>query len=239
MISNSSSAPQALASSPIRICIVDDQTLFRETLAEMLSRQPGMIVAGQAADGEEAVRQAIRLRPDLIIMDIGLPKMDGLQATRKIREVLPAVRVVAITAYASDEFFRRALEAKVDSFILKDARLEDVLATIRLTHRGSRLFAGTLMQSFVARGRARHRQRLTERELEVLRALAGGASNRAIAAKLRISDKTVRNHISNIYAKLSVTGRAQAVLYAAREGIVVGHQPPPALGASGPQEGPG
>ena len=209
-----------------RLFIADDQTLFRESLAGMISGQPDLVVIGQAADGEEAVRQVVQLQPDLVLMDIGLPKLDGLQAVARIRDRLPAIKVIAITVYASESLFRRAMEAKVDSFLLKDARLEEVIAAIRLTLRGSGLFNIRLMRSYLARERVSNPDALTDRELEVLKALAEGSPNRTIARILKISDKTVRNHVSNIYGKLSVNGRAEAVLFAAREGLVPGYEPP-------------
>jgi DNA-binding NarL/FixJ family response regulator len=213
-------------SSPvIRVFIVDDQTLFRESLAGMVSGQPDLAVVGQAADGEDAVRRVIQLQPDLVLMDIGLPRLDGLQAVVRIRDQLPAIKVITMTVYASESFFRRAMEAKVDSFLLKDASLEEVMAAIRLTFRGSGLFNSRLMRGYVAGERASHPDALTEREVEVLKALAEGSPNRTIASRLKITDKTVRNHVSNIYAKLAVNGRAEAILFAAREGLVAGYEP--------------
>ena len=208
------------AAPPVRICIFDDQTMFRESLAKILESQAGLIVIGEASDGEEAIRQAIALKPDVILMDIGLPKVDGLEATRQVKDLLPGVRVIGITAYPNDEVFRRALSAGFDSFILKDATLEELVATIRLTQRGSRLFNGSLLRNFMAVG-AESPLGLTDRERQVLQAMASGMDNRAIALKLHISEKTVRNHVSTIYSKLAVTGRAQAVLAAIREGVAI------------------
>lgn len=211
---------------PIRLCVFDDQTLFRESLSKMLESQAGLIVVGEASDGEAAIQQAMVLKPDVILMDIGLPLLDGLQATRQIKDLLPGVRVIGITAYPNDEIFRRALTAGFDSFILKDARLDELVATIRLTHRGSRLFNGSLLRNFMQVG-SESPLGLTDRERQVLQAMATGKDNQAIAAELHISEKTVRNHVSTIYSKLAVTGRAQAVLTAIRQGIAV----EPGLGA--------
>jgi DNA-binding NarL/FixJ family response regulator len=204
----------------IRVCVFDDQTLFRESLAKMLESQPGLMVVGEAADGDEAIRRALSLKPDVILMDIGLPKVDGLQATRQIKDLLPGVRVIGITAYPNDEVFRRALSAGFDSFLLKDASLDELVATIRLTHGGSRLFNGTLLRTFMRVG-LESPLGLTDRERQVLQAMATGLDNRAIAARLHLSEKTVRNHVSTIYSKLAVTDRAHAVLAAIREGIAV------------------
>ncbi len=207
--------------SVIRVSVVDDQALFRDVLVKMLATVPGMVVVGEAKDGEEGVRQALRLRPDLVLMDIGLPALDGLEATRRIKQAAPAIRVMALTAYPSEDAFRRALGAGVDSFVLKDANLDELVATIRLTCGGNRLFNGQLLSGFLASPREpKLPHGLTRRELEVLQALAAGHSNRAIASRLRIRDKTVRNHLSNIYTKLAVKGRAQAVLFALRSGLV-------------------
>jgi len=206
----------------IRICVVDDQRLFRETLARMLAGQPGMVVVGEAHSGEEGIRLALTTRSNLVLMDIGMPGMDGLEATRGIKAADPSIQVIAVTAYPSEGVFYRALEAGVDSFVLKDASLEDLVSAIRLTHGGHRLFDGSLVRGFIdgRRGAAQLPYGLTPREMDVLQLLAAGHSNRGIAAKLSISEKTVRNHISNIYAKLAVNGRAQAVLFAVRNRMV-------------------
>ncbi len=209
----------------IRVCVVDDQTLFREALAGIVATQPGLEVVGQAEDGEEAVRQGLSLRPDVILMDIELPGMDGLEATRRIKEACPGIRVIAVTAYPSDETFQRSMGAGVDSFVLKDAKLAELVATIRLTCRGSRLFNGTLLDTFLQNRRSSVLPwGLTQRELEVLQHLGSGSTNRVIASELQISEKTVRNHVSNIYTKLSVSGRAQAVLFGLQNGIVAGRR---------------
>jgi len=206
---------------PIRICIVDDQTLFRQTLALVIAEQPGLVVVAEASNGEEAIRQALIEKPDLILMDVGLPKVDGLEATSRIKAELPAVRVIAITAYPSFDMLRRALAAGIDSFVLKDARVEELAATIRLTMAGRRVFNGGLLERFLDSVRQpTEPHNLTGRELEVLQSLAAGHSNAIIASRLRVSEKTIRNHISNIYGKLGVSGRTQAVLYALRTGIV-------------------
>ncbi len=212
---------------PIRICLVEDQTLFRETLGRMLESQDGMMVVGEATDGEQGVGQALSLKPDLVIMDVALPKIDGLEATRQIKAALPGTRVVGITAYPSDTIFRRALGAGVDSFVLKDAKLEELVATIRLTHSGSRLFNGSLLRGFMdGRRQAGEPYGLTVRELEVLQALVAGQPNNTIAIKLRVSEKTVRNHVSNIYAKLQVKSRTEAALFALHNGIVLDQRLP-------------
>jgi DNA-binding NarL/FixJ family response regulator len=208
-------------SRPIRIYIVDDQTLFRQTLSLVVAQQPGLVVIGEASNGEEAIRRALIDRPDLILMDVGLPKVDGLEATRRIKAEAPSVRVIAITAYPSFDMLRRAMAAGVDSFVLKDAKVDELSATIRLTIAGRRVFNGGLLERFLDSVRQPSEpHNLTARELEVLQSLAAGHSNAIIASRLRVREKTVRNHISNIYAKLGVSGRTQAVLYALRTGIV-------------------
>jgi DNA-binding NarL/FixJ family response regulator len=213
--------PAASPTRPIRLCLTDDETLFRETLATTVTSQPDMTVVAQARDGAESVRQVLAHRPDMVLMDISLPRMDGLEATLRIKQELPTVKVIAMTAWPRDETFRRALRVGVDSFILKDARLEELVGTIRLTYAGSRLFNGRLLATYLnSRKRTTSQDELTTREQEVLAALAAGLSNAAIATRLRISQKTVRNHISNVYAKLSVKSRTQAVLYAIRHGMV-------------------
>ena len=221
---------------PIRICIVDDQTLFRQTLSMVVAEQPGLAVVAEASNGEEAIRRALKEKPDLILMDIGLPKIDGLEATRRIKEDLPSVRVIAITAYPSFDMLRRAMAAGIDSFVLKDAKVDELAATIRLTMAGRRVFNGGLLERFLNGVRQPSEpHNLTARELEVLQSLAAGHPNPIIASRLHVSEKTVRNHISNIYVKLGVSGRTQAVLYALRTGIVAdagipvpgGGKPPP------------
>jgi NarL family two-component system response regulator LiaR len=230
----STSPSFAAADRAIRVCLIDDQTLFRESLASAISHQVDMSVVGQARSAEEGLQEVARMQPDAVLMDIGLPGIDGLEATRRIKAAAPSVKVIVITAYPNEERFRQALAVGVDSFLLKDASVDELTSTIRLTIGGSRLFDGSLLENFLSRRRrADLPGGLTTRELGVLIAMAAGHSNPTIAKRLRISEKTVRNHVSSIYAKLSVKGRTQAVLYAMRHGIVDGLTARQAVDTSG------
>jgi DNA-binding NarL/FixJ family response regulator len=208
----------AVSAEGIRIYIVEDQVLFRETLAEFLDSCPGMSVVGRAGEGEEGLREILRLRPDLVLVDIGLPTIDGLDVCRRIKATQPGTRVVVVTAYTGADIFRRAVQVGVDGFMLKDVSLEHLVDTIRVAHLGSPTSNGRVLSHLGHRG-AHPRDNLTRREKQVLRAIALGRDNRAIATELNIREKTVRNHVANIYDKLSLQGRAQAVLYALQNGM--------------------
>ena len=211
----------------IRVAVVDDQRLFTRGLSGLVGMLAGVEVVGVAYDGEEAIALCRREEPDVVLMDISMPKMDGISATREIRSLLPQSAVIILTAHEEDERVFEGIKAGAQGYLLKDAELEDLSRAIRTVYAGDTIVARELAQKMLTTfesGRSGGSQPapppLTERELEVIRALAQGMSDRQIAHSLGISEKTVRNHTSNIYRKLHIFDRTQAVIYAVREGVI-------------------
>ena len=211
----------------VRVAVVDDQRLFARGLSGLVDMLPDMEVVGVAYDGEEAVELCRKEEPDVVLMDISMPKMDGVSATREIRDLLPQTAVIILTAHEDNEHVFRGIKAGAQGYLLKDAELEDLSVAIRTVHAGNTIIAPDLAQKMLntfQSGESPAGKRLvpplTERELEVIRALAQGKSDRQIAHSLGISEKTVNNHTSNIYRKLHLFDRTQAVIYAVREGII-------------------
>jgi DNA-binding NarL/FixJ family response regulator len=212
----------------IRVAVVDDQRLFTRGLSGLVDMLPETEVVGVAYDGEEAVELCRKEEPDVVLMDISMPKMDGISATREIRDLLPQTAVVILTAHEDDEHVFEGIKAGAQGYLLKDAELEDLSRAIRTVHSGHTIIAPDLAQkmlnTFQSGGVSPAGKRLvpplTDRELDVIRALAQGKSDRQIAQSLGISEKTVGNHTSNIYRKLHIFDRTQAVIYAVREGVI-------------------
>src|SRR5215207_3842681 len=211
----------------IRVAVVDDQRLFTRGLSGLVDMLPETEVVGVAYDGEEAVELCRKEEPDVVLMDISMPKMDGISATREIRDLLPQTAVIILTAHEDDEHVFEGIKAGAQGYLLKDAELEDLSRAIRTVHAGDTIIAPELAQKMLSTfegsgrsGRSELMPPLTDRELEVIRALARGMSDRQIAGALSISEKTVRNHTSNIYRKLHIFDRTQAVIYAIREGVI-------------------
>jgi DNA-binding NarL/FixJ family response regulator len=211
----------------IRVAVVDDQRLFTKGLSGLVDMLPHVEVVGVAYDGEEAVALCREAEPDVVLMDISMPKMDGISATREIRNLLPQTAVIILTAHEEDEQVFEGIKAGAQGYLLKDAELDDLSRAIRTVHAGDTIIAPELAQKMLTTfesgkisGSSRLMPPLTERELEVIRALAQGKSDRQIAQSLGISEKTVRNHTSNIYKKLHIFDRTQAVIYAIREGVI-------------------
>jgi DNA-binding NarL/FixJ family response regulator len=211
----------------IRVVVVDDQRLFTKGLSGLVEMLPGFEVVGVAYDGEEAVALCRAEEPDVVLMDISMPKMDGISATREIRDLLPQTAVVILTGHEEDEHVFEGIKAGAQGYLLKDSDPEDLSRAIHTVHAGDTIIAPDLAQKMLMtfeggrhQGSAHLAPPLTERELEVIRALAQGMSDRQIAQTLGISEKTVRNHTSNIYRKLHIFDRTQAVIYAVREGII-------------------
>ena len=212
----------------IRVAVVDDQRLFTRGLSGLVGMLPGVEVVGVAYDGEEAVALCREEEPDVVLMDISMPKMDGISATREIKELLPQTAVVILTGHEEDEHVFEGIKAGAQGYLLKDSEPEDLSRAIHTVHAGNTIIAPDLAQKMLNTfegGRQEGNSRLappplTERELEVIRALARGMSDRQIAQSLGISEKTVRNHTSNIYRKLHIFDRTQAVIYAVREGVI-------------------
>ena len=210
----------------IRVAVVDDQRLFTRGLSGLVGMLAGVEVVGVAYDGEEAIALCRREEPDVVLMDISMPKMDGISATREIRSLLPQSAVIILTAHEEDERVFEGIKAGAQGYLLKDAELEALSRAIRTVYAGDTIIAPELAQKMLSTFQSggpkgsRLVPPLTERELGVIRALAQGMSDRQIARSLGISEKTVRNHTSNIYRKLHIFDRTQAVIYAVREGVI-------------------
>ena len=206
----------------IRVAIVDDQRLFTKGLSGLVAMLSGVEVVGVAYDGEEAVALCRREEPDVVLMDISMPRMDGIGATREIKDLLPQTAVVILTGHEEDEHVFEGIKAGAQGYLLKDSEPEDLSRAIHTVFAGDTIIAPDLAQKMLTtfEGGAHLAPPLTERELEVIKALAQGMSDRQIARSLGISEKTVRNHTSNIYRKLHIFDRTQAVIYAVREGVI-------------------
>ena len=211
----------------VRVAVVDDQRLFTKGLSGLVDMLPGVEVVGVAYDGEEAVALCRKEEPDVVLMDISMPKMDGISATREIKDLLPQTAVIILTGHEEDEHVFDGIKAGAQGYLLKDSEPEDLSRAIRTVYAGNTIIAPDLAQKMLntfENNKPGSPQLspppLTERELEVIRALAQGMSDRQIARSLGISEKTVRNHTSNIYRKLHIFDRTQAVIYAIREGVI-------------------
>ena len=208
----------------IRVLIADDHAIVRKGIRALLATETDIEVVGEAADGKEAVEKAERLHPDVILMDLVMPGMDGIEATRRITTRQPETRILVLTSFAEDEKVFPALKAGALGYLLKDAGPEELVRAIRQVYCGeSSLHPAIARKVLQELSRPPERpltpEPLTERELEVLRLIAKGKSNREIAEELVISEATVRTHVSNILGKLQLASRTQAALYALREGI--------------------
>ena len=215
---------------PIRVLLVDDQPLFREGVHTLLSLQPDLEVVGEAGNGEEALRLAARLRPDVILMDLQMPVLDGVEATRRLRLTQPDCRVIALTTFDDDEYVFEGLRAGAIGYLLKDTPSVKLLEAIRAAARGESFLQPSIAAKVVAEfsrlaDQAPPRPQplaepLSERENDILRLVVTGASNKEIAAVLVITEGTVKNHLTNILAKLGVRDRTQAALKAKELGLV-------------------
>ena len=215
----------SVATQAVRLLIVDDQSLFRAGLARLLDEDPRVEVIGQAADGHEAVKQAAKLKPDVILMDVKMPGLDGIDATRQIMESDPTMKVIVLTTLETDSQVIQALKAGALGYVLKDSTAASVVSSVAAVMAGERVMAGTVANRVLEMLTGATTQKefydgLTAREIEVLKLLASGRANKQIAYELKISEKTVRNHVSNMYEKLGIYDRSQAVLYAVKKGLV-------------------
>ncbi len=211
---------------PIRVLIADDHPLLREGLRQVLGLA-GIRVVGEAADGRECLNLVRQLHPDVVLMDLNMPGMSGLEASRAIKAEFPAVRIVVLTIHDAEDYVVEAMQAGVEGYVLKDAPPAMVLEAVRACARGESYLQPELGGRLMAGLRRREWERaggalsvLTRREFEVLRLLAEGASNKEISSRLFISEKTVKNHTNSIFRKMGVSDRTQAVLEAIRKGWV-------------------
>jgi NarL family two-component system response regulator LiaR len=222
------------AERPIRVMLVDDHVVVRKGLRALLDREPGIDVSGEAEDGEQALRSLDRLRPDVILMDLEMPGMGGIEATRQIAQAHPDVHIVVLTSHAGEHDVLPALKAGALGYVLKHSAPEEVLHAIRQAHLGetvlhpsiARMVLQELHRPLAAR-QPRTADPLSERELDVLRLIARGLSNQEIAEQLVVGEATVRSHVSAILRKLQLASRTQAALYALREGLAALDDAPP------------
>jgi DNA-binding NarL/FixJ family response regulator len=206
--------------SRIRLVIVDDHPVVRDGLHGMLENQPDFEVVGEASDGTVALRLANELEPDLILMDLRMPVMDGVTATRQIKSRQPGIQVLVLTTYDSDADILPAIEAGATGYLLKDTSREELYRAIRAAAHGETVLAPTVARRLIGRMRFPVEEKLSSRELEVLGLVAGGASNSDIASRLHISQATVKSHLIHIFGKLGVTDRTAAVTVALQRGLI-------------------
>ena len=218
------------ATTPIRILLVDDQPLFRRAIATLIGEQPDMVVVGEAENGLDAVEQAHALSPDLIVMDVEMPVMNGVEAVRLINDQLPCIKVIMLTVSDSEDFLFDALRNGAHGYLLKDLRPEQLYDMLRSVMRGetplSPVIAGRLLAEFRDRPSVRLAPapeaagpQLTRREIEVLQLVAEGLSNKEVGTRLSITEGTVKNHVHNALEKLHMENRIQATAYVVRQGL--------------------
>jgi NarL family two-component system response regulator LiaR len=213
-------------SEPITVLLVDDHSVVRQGVKAFLVTQPDITVVGEAGSGEEAVKLTEQYVPDVILMDLIMPSMDGVEATRRVKHVSPRSQVVVLTSYHEDEHIFPALKAGALSYILKDVSAEELASAVRKAAQGEAVLHPRVAARVIKELQGRREENLnpftelSERELEVLKLIADGMSNAEIAAKLILSEKTVKGHVSNILGKLHLVDRTQAAVYAWREGVV-------------------
>ena len=208
----------------IRVLIVDDHAMVRQGIATFIELQDDIELVGEAANGREAIARVEELRPDVVLMDLVMPEMDGVTATREIKARHPGVMVLALTSFVNDAQITPALQAGASGYLLKDLSADDLMKAVRAAHRGETPLAPAVAKKLIAdiaapRGESSALDRLTDREREVLALLGRGMSNKEIAAQLSISAKTVKFHVSSILGKLGVADRTQAALFASKHGL--------------------
>ena len=206
----------------IRVVVADDHKVVRAGIRELLSDEPDIAVVGEARDGREAVELAVAQRPDVVVMDINMPELSGVEATRQIRAAAPQVRVLVLTAYHDDPYIYGLLDAGASGYILKTAEGQEIVRAVRATAAGQAAIDPAVAPRLIARltQPAAQTDALTERELAVLRLAARGQTNKQIGAALQISDRTVQNHLANIYAKLGVASRTEAVTVGLQRNLI-------------------
>lgn len=213
---------------PISVLIVDDHTLMRQGLRRILE-EAGMQIVGEAENGQEAVAKTLEVSPDVVLMDIQMPVMDGIQATREIKSLAPRTTVVILTMHEEEEYLFEAIKAGAIGYLQKNKAPQELIKVIEAAREGLSLLPPTLatrvLNEFAAiskqqEQKLKHYTQLTSREREVLKLIAQGLSNKEIAKELFISDKTVKNHLSNIFAKLQINDRTKAAILAVKEGLI-------------------
>jgi two-component system, NarL family, response regulator LiaR len=207
----------------IRVLVADDHAVVRQGLRTYLELQEDVEVVAEAADGEDAVAAAERSAPDVVLLDLAMPRLDGVAALAQLRERAPAARVIVLTSFGEDDRLFAALRAGAAGFLLKDTEPPDIVRAIRSAHAGhsplSPATAARVVEELTRGGRPRAADLLTPRELDVLRLIARGQSNKRIALELGVAEKTVKTHVGHVLSKLGLSDRTQAALYAVREGL--------------------
>jgi DNA-binding NarL/FixJ family response regulator len=215
---------------PIRIVIADDHELFRRGLRMVLDEEEGIDVVGEAGDGEEAIDVAVECAPDVVVMDVRMPVMSGIEATERLKEDLPTTRILMLTISDEEDDLYEAIKAGANGYLLKEISIDEIGNAVRSVHSGQSLIspsmASKLLNEFAAMVKKEEQReqapapRLTPREMEVLEHVAKGMNNREIAKALFISENTVKNHVRNILEKLHLHSRMEAVVYAVRENLL-------------------
>jgi len=210
----------------IRILLVEDHVVVRQGTRQLLEREQDLEVIGEAGDGEEAVRLASQLKPDVIIMDVAMPKLSGIEATKQIKELLPSTIVLVLTGYDYDEYIFSLLEAGAAGYLLKDVSGDELISAVRAVYAGEPMFHPKVLRKLMSRfsppvaepAPAKFVEVLSEREMEVLKSAAKGMSNKDVGKTLFISERTVQAHMRSIFNKLGVGSRSEAMLYGLKRG---------------------
>jgi NarL family two-component system response regulator LiaR len=209
---------------PIRVLVVDDHEVVRGGLRAFLELQDGIEVAGEAADGEQAIEAVVRIRPDVVLMDLVMPRTDGIEALRVLRERSPDTRVIVLTSFLDDDKLLPALRSGAAGYLLKNAQPNEIARAVRAAYAGEAVLdpvvAARLVEALEAGGSDEPLDRLTPREREVLVLIGRGFPNKRIAQELRVSEKTVKTHVGHVLGKLGVVDRTQAAILAVRAGLV-------------------
>jgi len=213
----------------IRVLLADDHAVVRQGTRELLDRQDGIDVVAEASDGKEAVQLAIKERPHVVVMDFAMPKLNGIEATRQIKAIAPGIAILVLTAYDSEQYIFAFLEAGAAGYLLKDVRVDELVEAIRAVHAGESMLHPAIARKVINRfGQPEQKttmvhvglDQLTDREVEVLKLAAKGMSNREISDDLIISVRTVQTHLTNIFNKMGVGSRTEAVVHALRRGLI-------------------
>lgn len=213
---------------PIRILLADDHALVRQGTRELLDKQADLEVVAEAGDGREAVQLAIKEHPDVVIMDFAMPFLNGIEATRQIKAVAPSIAILVLTAYDSEQYIFAFLEAGAAGYLLKDVSVDELVRAVRAVHAGESILHPAIARKVISRfarpidkGKpGSGPDQITDRELEVLRLAARGLSNRDISRTLDISVRTVQTHLSNVFNKMGVGSRTEAVMFGLRSGLI-------------------
>jgi len=210
----------------IKVLLADDHVIVREGTRELIQRESGMMVVGEASDGVEAVEMSMKVHPDVVVMDIAMPRLNGIEATKQIKQLLPTTAILILTAYESEQYILAILEAGAAGFLLKNVKGTQLLEAIRSVYAGESVLQPSTTRRVIDQliNKAAKTEELsavnplTEREIEVLKMAARGVSNKDIADQLYLSNRTIQTHLSNIFKKLSVGSRTEAILYGLKRG---------------------